>query len=162
MIYQGSPAKHLRDLAGLIKRKLGESTRCLYLNSPAMVVGMRSYLAAAGVDIGQEAKKGALVLSSEQHHLINGRFDVDRMLGLLADAVNQASQDGYENLWASGDITWEFGQENNFDKLLEYEYGLEQFFSEASGAMRQLPATSRRSSRRGDFKSALHAPANIR
>jgi hypothetical protein len=128
MIYEGSPAKHLSGIAALIQRMLRENRRCLYLNSPPMVAGLRSYLAAAGLDVAQEVAKGALVLSSEQTHLVDGHFDVDRMLGMLADAVNQAFQDGCEGLWASGDMTWEFGPEKNFDKLLEYEYGLEELF----------------------------------
>ena len=73
-------------------------------------------------------RKGTLVLSSELPHLVSGLFDVDQLLGLLADAVNQALQDGHNGLWASGDMSWEFGQEKNFTKLMEYEYQLEELF----------------------------------
>ena len=93
-----------------------------------MVAGIRSYLAAAGLDVAHEQAKGALVLSSEQSHLTNGRFDVNKMLGTLVDVLNRTLKDGYEGLWATGDMTWEFGSEKNFDKLLEYERGLEEIF----------------------------------
>lgn len=128
MIYGGSPAKHLPGLAALMYGKLKTNRRCLYLNSPTMVAGIRSYLAAAGLDVEHEVAKGALVLSSDQNHLTNGRFDVNTMLGMLVDAVNRALKDGYEGLWATGDMTWELGSEKNFDKLLEYERGLEEIF----------------------------------
>ena len=128
MIYEGSPVHHLHGLATIAKRKLEANNRCLYLNSPALVEEMRSHLAAAGVDVAQEIEKGALILSSERAHLIEDRFDVDKMLGTLAEAVNQAVQDGYEGLWATGDMAWEFGDEKNFSKLLEYEHALERFF----------------------------------
>ena len=59
---------------------------------------------------------------------MNGRFDVNRMLSMLAVAINDALADGYESLWATGDMTWEFGGEENLEKLMDYECGLEQMF----------------------------------
>lgn len=129
MIYEGSPAKHLPGLASTIVQKLKENIRCLYLNAPPMIAGLRSYLAAAGVNVAHEVSRGALVLSSDQTHLIDGRFDGERMLALLEDAVDQASRDEYRGLWAAGDMTWEFGLERNFAKLREYESGLEELFA---------------------------------
>jgi hypothetical protein len=90
-----------------------------------MVAEMQFCLAAAGLDVAWEIEKGSLVLSSDQGHLVNGNFDVDRMIGMLSDLVEQALQDGYKGLWATGDMAWEFGNEKNFAKLLEYEYALE-------------------------------------
>lgn len=128
MIYEGSPVKHLPGIAWLLAQKLNSNVRCLYLNSPAMVAGVRSYLAAAGINVAGEAEKGSLVLSSDESHLVNGRFDVDRMIVLLEDAIDKALDDGYDGLFATGDMTWEFGPEKNFAKLKEYEERLEQVF----------------------------------
>lgn len=86
---------------------------------------MRWYLSAEGLDLAGEVKRGAVSLSSDQSHLSQGRFDVDRMLHLLSEAVEKARADGYVGLWASGDMTWEFGHESNLDKLLHYERRLE-------------------------------------
>ncbi len=129
MLYTGSPVKHLPGLAAVAKQKLQANLRCLYLNSPPMVAEMRSSLAQAGVAVAEEVDRGALVLSSSQDHLRNGQFDVDRMLGGLADAVDQAIRDGYTGLWATGDMKWEFGSVTNFAKLLEYEYALDRFIA---------------------------------
>jgi len=128
LIYDGSPSRHLPAMAALLRQKLRANHRCLYLNSPAMVAGMRSYLAATGLDIAHEIGKASLVLSSDQRHLMNGCFDVDRMLYTLEDALQQALNDGYDGLWATGDMSWEFGPEKDFSKLLEYEWRLEGFF----------------------------------
>jgi len=98
------------------------------MNSPAMVAGMRSCLAAEGLDVASEVENGALIFSSDESHLNDGRFDAEAMLSKLRDAVDQATQDGYSGLWASGDMAWEFGPEENFDKLLAYEQGLEDLF----------------------------------
>ena len=128
LIYSGSPARHLPALASLIRRKLEERHRCLYLDSPPMVAGMRSYLSATGVDVAGEVGKGSLVLSSDQGHLVDGRFEVDMMLRSLEEAVHQALGDGYLGLWATGDMTWEFGSRKELAKLLEYEWKLEDLF----------------------------------
>jgi len=93
-----------------------------------MVAGIRCYLAAAGVDVTNEMARTSLVLSSDQNHLVGGRFDIDSMIQTLEGAVDATIIDGYRGLWASGDMMWEFGQENDFAKLLEYEWRLEELF----------------------------------
>lgn len=95
-----------------------------------MVAGMRSQLAASGLDPRAESERGSLILSSDQGHLVDGKFDVARMLRLLRDALQKALADGYDGLWAAGDMTWEFGGEANWDKLLEYERRLDEFLQE--------------------------------
>jgi len=87
LIYEGAPSRQLPSLAALTVEKLGQNYRCLYLNSAPMVAGMRSYLAAAGVDVAREVEKASLVLSSDQGHLVGGRFDVERMIRTLEEAI---------------------------------------------------------------------------
>lgn len=131
-IYEGSPSRYLPGLAVTLRRKLRENYRCLYLNSPVMVAGMRSYLAAEGLDVAEEIGRTNLILTSDQGHLENDHFSVDRMLQTLRNALQQALDDGFEGLWATGDMTWEFGSKKDFSKLLEYEWKLEEFFQDHS------------------------------
>jgi DcmR-like sensory protein len=135
LIYDGSPVLHLRSIAQVIIAKLRANIRCLYLNSPTMVAETRSCLAAAGLNVAQEVSKGSLVLSWDAGHLVDGRFEVNRLLGMLSDSVDAALTDGYSGLWATGDMTWELGSKKNFERLVEYEIGLEEMF-------RSLPALS--------------------
>jgi hypothetical protein len=128
LLYEGSPSRQLPMMAAVICQKMEENYRCLYLNSPTMVAGMGSYLAARGRDVLEDSKRGRLVLSSEQHTSSDGLFDVDAMLKGLEDALEQALKDECKGLWASGDMTWEFGQSKDFSRLLEYEWRLEEFF----------------------------------
>ncbi len=90
-----------------------------------MVAGIRSYLAALGRDVEKDTRKGKIVLSSEQGHLVDGQFDPQRMLASLEEAHDTALCDGFARLWASGDMSWEFGPEQNFEKLVDYERKLE-------------------------------------
>jgi hypothetical protein len=126
MVYDGAPSVHLGLVATAAAERLRSRYRCLYLNSPTMVAGFRMRLALEGVDAATEVSRGALVLSSDQDHLIGGEFDAWRMLSKLSETLDHALDDGYAGLWASGDMLWEFGNEKNFSKLLEYELGLEE------------------------------------
>jgi len=128
LIYDGAPSQYLRALAAVMREQLRAGTRCLYLNSPPMASGMRSYLAAAGVDVAHEIAKGSLIVTSDRTHLIGTHFDVSRMMEQIEDAVTQALNDGYRGLWASGDMAWELGPEQDFSKLIEYEWRLEELF----------------------------------
>ncbi len=126
-VYKGSPSRHLSAIAQMARQKLTQGYRCLYLNSPAMVAGMRSALAAIDVDVLQESARASLVLTSDQTHLVDGRFNTDRMMATLDRALQQAVDDGFGGLWAVGDMTWELGFQSTFADLIEYEWRLEEY-----------------------------------
>ncbi len=129
LIYEGAPSRRLATLAAIVRQKLQANLRCLYLNSEPMVAGMRSYLAAAGVDVAKEIEEGNLVLTSDRSYLVNGTdFDPESMIQSLEDMIEQSLTDGYDGLWATGDMTWEFGPSKDFSKLVEYEWRLEELF----------------------------------
>jgi len=133
LIYDGSPAKMLPVIASQVRDKLREKFQCLYLNSPAMVAGMKSYLYVEGVNVSEAVADGSLILSSDASPLKAGQFDVDRMLDMLEDSVNLALNAGYCGLWATGDMSWEMGPDRNLKRLLEYEWKLEQLFGKYPG-----------------------------
>lgn len=115
-------------LAIIMRQKMQQNHRCFYLNSAPMVASMRSALEAAGVDVAQEVEATSLILSSSREYLIDGKtFDADRMIAMLEDSLQKSLVDGYAGLWATGDMTWEFGPERDFSKLVEYEWRLEGF-----------------------------------
>jgi hypothetical protein len=126
LIYQGAPSRHLPAVAGAASQKLRQHYRCVYLNSAPMLAGMRSHLAAAGVDVAQEVRKGSLVLTSERRQLVDGVFDVERMIQCLEEALSQSLADGYHGMWASGDLNWEMGSAKDYSKVAEYEWRLEE------------------------------------
>jgi MEDS: MEthanogen/methylotroph, DcmR Sensory domain len=128
MIYDGSPSRTLPTLVAAICAQLDSNVRCACFNSPAMIAGLKSQLYAAGVDVAHELARGRLLLYCDTAHLVDGRFEIDHLIDTLDTAVQQASADGYAGLFATGDMTWEFGPEQDFAKLLEYEWRLEQLF----------------------------------
>lgn len=130
LIYEGAPSKHLTALAAVTRDKLEQNFRCLHLNTQPMLAGLRSYLAAAGVDVAQETEKGSLVLASDQSHLQDENFDVEALIGDLEVALADALNAGYAGLWASGDMSWEMGSQKDLAMLIEYERRLESFLRE--------------------------------
>jgi hypothetical protein len=58
---------------------------------------------------------------------------------LLEGALHQALNDGYQGLWATGDMSREFGPERDFSKLLDYEWRLEELFQKHPGSLWHLP-----------------------
>jgi hypothetical protein len=127
-IYDGSPSRGLAKMAAAVRYRIDQGYRCLYLNSPPMILGMKNQLASTGTDVEAEIYKTSLVLSSDQNHIVDGPFNVNEMMDSIEDAVVNASADGFKGLWAAGDITWEFGSEENFTELLTYEWSLEELF----------------------------------
>lgn len=128
LIYEGAPAPQFPGLASIIDRKLKENYCCLYLGSPAVVSEFHSFLSGAGFDVEREASEGNLLLSSSRNHLVDGwQFDVEAMMHMLEKTLAEALSDGYQGLWATGDMTWELGPSKDFSKLVDYEMRLDNF-----------------------------------
>lgn len=128
MIYDGPPSRTLGALVTVIREKLSGGFRCMYMNSPAMVAGIRSLLYAAGTDVQHELDRGALIFAADSSHLVGGMFSIDRLIEQLDGAVDDALAAGFTGLFATGDMSWEFGPERDFSKLVDYEFQLEQLF----------------------------------
>lgn len=127
-IYDGMPALNVPSLGNAILAMRARDYRCLYLNEEPMLAEMRAYLAASGLDVERAIRKGSLILSQDRDHLMNGRFDLKSMLAGLEAALAQALKDDYAGLFATGDMSWEFGPEADFTDLMDYEWQLEDFF----------------------------------
>ena len=133
VIYDGVPSQNLSALADAARQKRSENYRCVFLNSPPMVAGIKRCLAARGIDVARELDQGSLQIFAERTHLVDGRFDVDRMIADIEAGIELALIDGYKGLWMTGDVSWEFGPQQDFSKIVEYEWRLEQVFQKKPG-----------------------------
>jgi hypothetical protein len=127
LVYEGEQSRHLPVLATVICEQIREHYRCLYVHRPEMVAAMQSRLESKGLDVAERVRQGTLVLSSQQDHLKNGRFDADALLRQLDAALQQSLRAGHKGLWASGDMACEFGPARDFSQLLDYERRLDEF-----------------------------------
>jgi signal transduction histidine kinase len=128
LIYDGHPSQQLPVVAPFLKSALQNNWRCLYLGSPEMVQMIDGALRQTAVVTTSEMKRGALLYSSERDHLQNGAFEPQAMINGLCELIDGAVRDGFEGLCATGDMRWELGTDENFDRLIEYEALLERVF----------------------------------
>lgn len=132
-IYEGHPSHQLPVLATAMQKRLQDNYRCLYINSPEIVTGMRLCLQHLKVNVADEIAKTRLLLLSATAVSADGSFDVKLMISHLEDAVMQAVKDGFKGLFATGDMTWELGaQKESFARLIDYEWRLEKLFHKHS------------------------------
>ena len=110
--------------------------RCLYVGrSVESLTGFRAALRRLGIHADVAVKRGALVLAvSADAHLIDGRFDCERMLRLLNDAVEAALNDGFSALRTCGDMSWLLEDAPGSHEVVEYEALLNEFFRSVRAA----------------------------
>jgi hypothetical protein len=87
-----------------------------------------------GVNAAAMLKSGALIESIHADaHLVDNRFDSERMLRLLNEAVEAALNGGFTGLRACGDMSWLLKEPEGAHQVLEYEALLNQFFQGVRG-----------------------------
>ena len=112
-----------------IRGGLERGERCLYVVGENGKRSLRAALRRAGIDVAGEEKRGALLLLTKHDgHLKGGNFDPDRMISLLAGAVRDALQAGFNGLCAAGDMSWLLDEAPGSERLAEYEARLNHFY----------------------------------
>jgi len=128
LIYEGDPSEQLPIIVPFLLDGLQNNWRCLYVGSPDAVQMVEQALVAKGVNTLNQERRGALAFSSDRSHLNHGIFNPRQMVGWLSNAVDEAVHAGFRGLCATGDMRWELGEDENFNRLLEYEASLDQLF----------------------------------
>jgi signal transduction histidine kinase len=130
LVYEGHPSGQLPVTIPFLVSGRRENYRCLYLGAPETVSAVRAALALRGLDVDEEVRRGALVLSSDRSYLDRGAFDPCALVAMLSGMIDGAVTDGFAGLCATGDMSWEFGPDKNFERLLEYEVLIERLIQE--------------------------------
>ncbi len=128
--------EQLATAATYLADGLRAGERALYVtDSKASLARFNDALNGLGIDSAAELKRGALVESTHSEvHLVDGRFDCERMLRLLNEAVESALNDGFAGLRTCGDMSWLLKQPPGATQVVEYEALLNQFFHDIRGA----------------------------
>jgi hypothetical protein len=143
-----SEDEQLAVAAEYLAHGLRQGERCLYVaDSREALDRFRVALAEAGIDAAAMVARGALLERTKaEAHLVDGRFDSERMLGLLDDAVEAALNDGFAGLRTCGDMSWLLDDVPGSEQVVEYEALLTQFFQNVRAVgmcqydQRRLPA----------------------
>lgn len=125
-----SPEEQLAAAVEYLKGGLERGERALYVCGEHTPAQLRDALAAAGIDVAAEEKRGALVLiTKHEGHLEGGSFSPDRMIRKLDQAVKDALANGFEGLCAAGDMSWVLDAAPGTEDLAEYESRLNEFYA---------------------------------
>lgn len=143
-----TPEEQLAVAAAYLADGLQVNERCIYAtDSPSALDLFRSRVRELGVDAADAERRKALVLlTTQQAHLPDGKFDCERMLRMLDDSVEEALNDGFSGLRTCGDMSWLIEEPPGSHQVVEYEALLNQFFRNVPGSgmcqydSRRLPA----------------------
>ena len=115
---------------------LRRGERVFYVaESSAALARFNTALEASGIDSAAMLDRGALIESTHaEAHLVGGRFDCERMLRLLNEAVESALNDGFAGLRTCGDMSWLANDPPGATQVVEYEGLLNRFFDDIRGA----------------------------
>jgi signal transduction histidine kinase/CheY-like chemotaxis protein len=117
-------------LVPFLRTGLADGDRCLYVGPAAGAGRIEGDLRAAGVPVGREIDRGALVLLGQRDcWLKGGRFDPWALMDLLRQAEQQALDDGFAGLRATWDLTWILAGCDGAERLVEHEAHLNRFLA---------------------------------
>ena len=121
--------------AHFIAHGLRAQERCLYGGYSEDALGrFRDQLGREGIDVSAVEAAGALILlTKETAHLVDGRFDSERMLRMLNEAIEDALDAGYTAFRCCGDMTWLLDDTPGASQVMEYEALVTALFKNARG-----------------------------
>lgn len=128
-LYYETPAEQLAVVSAYIRQGLAKQERCLYVTHDRGLKEVMAALQSAGVEVGREQQRGALVLqTADDVHLKNGRFDCDALLGFFTDAVGHALNDGFTGLRTAAEMTWIPDGAPGAERAFEHEALMNEFY----------------------------------
>jgi hypothetical protein len=109
---------------------LRRGERAYYVaDSAAALRAFNEALAARGIDDVEALRTTALIEATHaEAHLVDGRFDSERMLRLLNEGIESALNAGFTGLRTCGDMSWLLGDPPGADQVVEYEALLNPMF----------------------------------
>jgi signal transduction histidine kinase len=100
-------AERIAAVVPFLERGLASAERCLYIADHHDCATAEESLARAGVAVGREKERGALVcLTASETYLRGGRFEPRAMVDLLRQAEQQALDDGFAGLRLAAEMSW--------------------------------------------------------
>jgi signal transduction histidine kinase/ActR/RegA family two-component response regulator len=153
LIYH-SAGEQTAALAAFLRTGLAAGERGIFVGHGTSGRRLEHALEDAGVDIGGECDRGALLfLTRRDDWLHQGRFDPGAMMDRLRLAEQQALADGFSGLRASWNMSWLLEGTAGAGWLTEYEARLNRFL--AGSRTCALCRYSREASPAGAIQDAL-------
>ena len=111
-------------IAAYVGSRLINNEKCFYIAGDGDVDLMLSKLSKL-VIVDDYIHSGQFsILSKSDAYSKDGRFDPDTMIELLKVLATEAIKEGYNAFAITGEISWVLEYESGFDKIMDYEYKL--------------------------------------
>lgn len=117
-------------LSAFMKTGFERGEKLLYIADKRSARTVMDLLRTEGFDPDACVRDGRLdILTSDEAYLSGGRFDPERMIGLLKEATEKSLRDGYTALRATGEMTWVLRGLPGSETFFDYEEKLDEFFT---------------------------------
>lgn len=111
-----------------IRSGLRNNELCVYIADGNTADAVLGELRSAGVDIEDALAEGRLqVTASVGSYVVDGTFDVDRMMTFLDQATQGALAAGFAAIRITGEMSWVLAGNPGTDRLFEYEARINEF-----------------------------------
>ena len=108
---------------------LKNNERCMFFTDESMADDIIGWFKHADFDIGRYMDSGQFViLSKHDAYLKDGKFEPEKMIGLLREAERMALDHGFSGLRVTGEMTWVYNEPLMVERLIEYEVILSHYF----------------------------------
>jgi two-component system, chemotaxis family, sensor kinase Cph1 len=129
MIYD-NPGEQLDFIVPYLRLGLERGEKSVYIYDDNSAETVIAAMEQRGIDVHGAKASGALsIITKNDAYLKNGNFDPDWMIEFLGQAVEDAKNEGFTTVRASGEMTWALGPAGDaHEGLVDYECKLNSFF----------------------------------
>ena len=121
LIYDDDPAQQLPALLPFLQQGIEDGERCLYVADDQAVDDLRSALAAYGVDVERETRRGALLLWTRDEWRQPGELDLAKKAAQVRDIIDGAMEAGFRGVRMGVEMTWTLGPDIDVETLRHWE-----------------------------------------
>lgn len=122
---------HLEAVSQFVLGGLEAGEKVVYIVDSHTADEIRKTLRQAGVDVEATEADGQLeIVTSAESYTREEAFVPDEMIAFLTGTYQEALEEGYEGLRATGEMSWALSELEDLDILFEYEAKLNRFVDE--------------------------------
>jgi len=111
-------------IASYITSRIIKNEKCFYISGDINEEMILNKLKSS-IELEEVIKKGQLsILQKSDSYSKEGKFNPKKMINLLKYLADEALEEGYNGFAITGEISWVLEYEDGFQRIMEYEYML--------------------------------------
>lgn len=123
LLYKNSEADlNIDVIVDYIISRISKNEKCIFikgdLNTDLVIIKLKELINLNSV----LEEKQLLILDKDEAYSKHGEFDAKKMIQLIKELTNEAIGEGFSALAITGEISWVLDYEDGFERIMEYEY----------------------------------------